>query len=94
MVGSRSNHDDVMRKNDDWNGNDETSLKKNSPTSSLTKFGREEIVRLYNSGKGPCSIAVIVGISHNLVQEVLLKLLNRPRDFPEMAHKSHSFFSE
>ena len=94
MVASKKQHDEVMKKNDDWNGDDKTSLKKKSPTSSLTKFGREEIVRLYKSGKGPCSIAVIVGVSHNVVQEVLLKLVNRPRDFGEIDFKSHTYFCD
>lgn len=94
MATTKKEHEKVLRKTDHWTGDDETCLIKKTAAASLTKFGREEIVRLHKSGKGPCAIAVIVGVSHNVVQEVLLKLVNRPRDYGEFEYKNHTYFCD
>ena len=80
---------------DHWTGSDKTCFQKESPSHSLTKFGRVEIVRLHVVERlGPLSIAVRLGLSHNVVQEVLYKQAGRERDFSENDWHGHNFFAD
>ena len=75
-----------------WSDDPEEHTKK-SPSHSLTKFGKAEIVRLHNLGLFPLSIAVRLGVSHNQIQEVLFDLCGRARDFTDSDYRSDNPFS-
>ena len=86
-------HEKVSRGKTKWS-DDPDELTKKSPSNSLTKYGRAEIVRLHNLGVGPLSIAVRVGVNHNQVQDVLFDLCGRARDFMESEYRgANPFFT-
>ena len=88
-IKDKSN-DQSLRGLSSW-GNDPTELTKRSPSNSMTRYGRAEIVRLHNLGVGPLSIAVRVGVSHFQVQEILFNLCGRDRDFSESDYRGVNF---